>query len=203
MPLTGRAERQFSVYWLLPFLMVNPWLVNPAKRQLGKGSLCRYSACCCNHLCSPFQDACIICWSAQRITVSLAQNDTVLTDLDDMTTTCIVAIVSKNMFKKSLDNMNDSTISTLCFAHLSVGKLSMLSKSCKLSSVILVHPPMQCRFAHKECECLQLLVEKGADVNRPFSPDSLPAIPFKHLVTQCPTALHLACDRGDKELVKV
>ncbi|DBA94223.1 hypothetical protein WJX77_001906 [Trebouxia sp. C0004] len=50
---------------------------------------------------------------------------------------------------------------------------------------------------------LQLLVEKGADVNRPFSPDSLPAIPFKHLVTQCPTALHLACDRGDIELVKV
>ncbi|KAL0030119.1 hypothetical protein WJX79_008983 [Trebouxia sp. C0005] len=50
---------------------------------------------------------------------------------------------------------------------------------------------------------LQLLVEKGADVNRPFSPDSLPAIPFKHLVSQCPTALHLACDRGDTELVKV
>lgn len=49
----------------------------------------------------------------------------------------------------------------------------------------------------------QLLVEKGADVNRPFNPDSLPAIPFKKLVSQCPTALHLACDRGDIELVKV
>lgn len=50
---------------------------------------------------------------------------------------------------------------------------------------------------------LQLLVEKGADVNRPFGTASLPAVPFKHLVTQCPTALHLACDRGDIELVKV
>ena len=50
---------------------------------------------------------------------------------------------------------------------------------------------------------LQLLVEKGADVNRPFTPESLPAVPFKHLVTQCPTPLHLACDRGDAELVKV
>ena len=51
--------------------------------------------------------------------------------------------------------------------------------------------------------CLQLLVEKGADVNRPFTTESLPAVPFKHLVTQCPTPLHLACDRGDIELVKV
>lgn len=51
--------------------------------------------------------------------------------------------------------------------------------------------------------CLQLLVEKGADVNRPFTAESLPAVPFKHLVTQCPTPLHLACDRGDIELVKV
>ena len=51
--------------------------------------------------------------------------------------------------------------------------------------------------------CVQLLVEKGADVNRPFGAESLPAIPFKHLVTQCPTALHLACDRGDSDLVKV
>ena len=59
------------------------------------------------------------------------------------------------------------------------------------------------QISHKECVCLQLLVEKGADVNRPFSPESLPAIPFKHLVSQCPTALHLACDRGDIELVKV
>ncbi|KAL3159111.1 CAP-Gly domain-containing linker protein 4 [Trebouxia sp. C0010 RCD-2024] len=50
---------------------------------------------------------------------------------------------------------------------------------------------------------LQLLVEKGADVNRPFTTESLPAIPFKHLVTQCPSPLHLACDRGDTELVKV
>ena len=50
---------------------------------------------------------------------------------------------------------------------------------------------------------MQLLVEKGADVNRPFNSDSLPAIPFKKLVAQCPTALHLACDRGDVELVKV
>ena len=50
---------------------------------------------------------------------------------------------------------------------------------------------------------VQLLVEKGADVNRPFGTASLPAVPFKHLVTQCPTALHLACDRGDIELVKV
>lgn len=53
------------------------------------------------------------------------------------------------------------------------------------------------------CCCLQLLVEKGADVNRAFTPESLPAIPFKQLVTQCPTALHLACDRGDVDLVKV
>ena len=51
--------------------------------------------------------------------------------------------------------------------------------------------------------CLQLLVEKGADVNRPFISESLPAVPFKHLVTQCPTPLHLACDRGDIELAKV
>ena len=53
------------------------------------------------------------------------------------------------------------------------------------------------------CVCVQLLVEKGADVNRPFTTESLPAVPFKHLVTQCPTPLHLACDRGDIELVKV
>lgn len=59
-----------------------------------------------------------------------------------------------------------------------------------------------CRPTHVVCS-LQLLVEKGADVNRPFKPDSVPAIPFKHLVSQCPTALHLACDRGDIELVKV
>ena len=51
--------------------------------------------------------------------------------------------------------------------------------------------------------CMQLLVEKGADVNRSFTSESLPAVPFKHLVTQCPTPLHLACDRGDIELVKV
>lgn len=50
---------------------------------------------------------------------------------------------------------------------------------------------------------MQLLVEKGADVNRAFTSESLPAVPFKHLVTQCPTPLHLACDRGDTELVKV
>lgn len=50
---------------------------------------------------------------------------------------------------------------------------------------------------------LQLLIEKGADVNRPFTTENLPAVPFKHLVTQCPTPLHLACDRGDLELVKV
>ena len=50
---------------------------------------------------------------------------------------------------------------------------------------------------------MQLLVEKGADVNRAFNPESLPAIPFKKLVSQCPTALHLACDRGDIDLVKV
>ena len=40
-------------------------------------------------------------------------------------------------------------------------------------------------------------------MNKPFLPEQLPAIPFKELVRQCPTALHLACDRGDLELVKV
>ena len=50
---------------------------------------------------------------------------------------------------------------------------------------------------------MQILIERGADVNAPFLPEQLPAIPFKELVKQCPTALHLAADRGDLELVKV
>ena len=50
---------------------------------------------------------------------------------------------------------------------------------------------------------VQILIERGADVNKAFLPEQSPAIPFKELVKQCPTALHLACDRGDLELVKV
>lgn len=133
----------------------------------------------------------------------MAWKETVLTNFGDIITACSVAVVSMSIFKKSLDDMSDSTDSAVRFALLSVGKVFMLSKSCKLSSASLVCHTLQRRFAHKECVCLQLLVEKGADVNRPFSPDSLSAIPFKHLVSQCPTALHLACDRGDIDLVKV
>ncbi len=84
-----------------------------------------------------------------------------------------------------------------------MGNMAVLFKSCSYVQHHPVHQLMQCRFAQKVCVCLQRLVEKGADVNRPFSPNSLPAIPFKHLVNQCPTALHLACDRGDIDLVKV
>ncbi len=66
--------------------------------------------------------------------ISLAQKDTVLTNFGDIITMCIVAMVSMSIVKKSLDNMNDSTVSTVRFAHLSVGNMAILSNSCKLSS---------------------------------------------------------------------
>lgn len=75
-----------------------------------------------------------------------------------------------------------------------------------LSHGLLVHVVSSHSHAvpsHDASIWVQLLVEKGADVNRAFNPESLPAIPFKRLVAQCPTALHLACDRGDIDLVKV
>ena len=83
----------------------------------------------------------------------------------------------------------------VALSRLAIGQL-VQSAGCTAPAAVVPCTP-------KATVAVQILIERGADVNKPFLPEQLPAIPFKELVKQCPTALHLACDRGDLELVKV
>lgn len=84
------------------------------------------------------------------INISLAQKHTVLTNFGDIITMCVVAMDSMSIVKTSLDNMN-ATFSTVCFAHLPLGNVAMLSNSCKHH---FVRQLMQGKFLTKSvCAC--------------------------------------------------
>lgn len=131
MPLTGRAERRFSVCWLPPSLMTSPWLANPAKRQLGKGSLCRYSTCCCNPSVIPFPGLLHHMLECPKDEQFFGTEGNCLGDIATM---CIVAMISMDIVKTSLDNMDDSTV---CFAHHQWATWPCFPSHAAMSSIIL------------------------------------------------------------------